>query len=128
MVMMNMEGEGLGDVQDYFRNKLVNMGVVKPTEEEAQKLAENAANQKPDPNTEYLQAAAKEAEAKATKARADTVLTIAKAEETQANTVKIASEIDDMEQQQAVAVIEKFGQKPTAQPTGASTAEIEGQV
>jgi len=128
MIMMNMEGEGLSDVQDYFRNKLVNMGVVKPTEEEAQKLAEKAANQKPDPNTEYLQAAAKEAEAKATKARADTVLVIAKAEETQANTVKIASEIDSMEQQQAMVVIEKFGQQPTAQPTGASTVENEGQV
>lgn len=123
MVMMNMEGEGLSDVQDYFRNKLVNMGVVKPTEEEAQKLSEKQASQKPDPNTEYLQAAAKEAEAKATKARADTVLVIANAEKTQAETVKIAAEIDDMEQQQAMQVIEKFGQQPNAQPPGASTGE-----
>src|SRR3990172_7076966 len=123
MIMMNMEGEGLADVQDYFRNKLVNMGVVKPTEEEAQKLAESKANAKPDANTEYLQAAAKEAEAKATKARADTVLVIANAEKTQAETVKIAAEIDDMEQQQAMQVIEKFGQQPNAQPPGASTGE-----
>src|SRR3990167_3141758 len=123
MIMMNMEGEGLADVQDYFRNKLVNMGVVKPTEEEAQKLAESKANAKPDANTEYLQAAAKEAEAKATKARAYTVLVIANAEKTQAETVKIAAEIDDMEQQQAMQVIEKFGQQPNAQPPGASTGE-----
>lgn len=109
MVMLNMEGEGISDVRDYFRRKLVNMGVVKPTEEEQQKLQEQQANAKPDPNAQYLQAAAAEAEAKAAKARADTVLTIANAEKTQAQTVQIAAEIDDMEQQQAMQVIEKLG-------------------
>lgn len=123
MVMMNMEGEGIGEVRDYFRRKLVNMGVVKPTDEEQQKLDEQAANAKPDPNSQYLQAAAAEAEANAAKARADTVLTIAKAEETQAKTVQIAAGIDDMEQRQAMQVIQHFGQQPTAQPPGASTGE-----
>jgi hypothetical protein len=123
--MSLMEGEGASDLTDFFRQKLVTMGAVKPTEEEQQKMQEQAANQQPDANTTYLNAAAEEATAKATKARADTVLTIAKAEETQMNTVKIASEIDNMEQQQAMAVIEKFGQQPNAQPPGAPTGEIE---
>jgi hypothetical protein len=32
MAMMNMEGEGIGDVRDYFRMRLVKMGVIKPTD------------------------------------------------------------------------------------------------
>jgi hypothetical protein len=123
MVMLNMEGEGIGEVRDYFRRKLVNMGVVKPTEEEQQKLDEQRSNAKLDPNAQYLQSAAAEAEANAAEARANTVLTIAKAEKTQAETVEISATIDDMEQRQAMTVIEKFGQQPTAQPPGASTGE-----
>ena len=92
--MMNMEGEGIGDVRDYFRQKLIKMGVVKPTDEEAAKLEAEAQNQPPDPNTTYLQAAAQEAEAKAAKARADTVLTVANAGKARAETAKTLTEID----------------------------------
>lgn len=66
MAMMNMEGEGINEVRDYFRKKLLRMGVVKPTEEEQRSMAEEQANQQPDPNTQYLQAAADEATANAT--------------------------------------------------------------
>ena len=31
MAMMNMEGEGIGEVRDYFRKRLVMMGVIEPT-------------------------------------------------------------------------------------------------
>lgn len=95
MAMMNMEGEGITEVRDYFRKKLLRMGVVKPTDDEAQTLMVEAQNAKPDANTQYLQSAATAEEARAVKARADTVLTVAKAEETQANTMKILSEIDE---------------------------------
>lgn len=108
MAMMNMEGEGIGDVRDYFRKKLLRMGVVKPSEQEAQELAKEQQNQKPDSNALYLEAAAQEAEAAAAESRADTVLKIAKAEETQAKTVKIASEIDATQQKQALEVIDRF--------------------
>jgi hypothetical protein len=97
MTMMNMEGEGISEVRDFFRNKLLKMGVVKPTEDEAQQLAEAKANEKPDPNTQYLAAAAEEAQANATQARAKTVLTVAQAEKTQAETAEIASNIDQSE-------------------------------
>lgn len=89
---MNMEGEGVKDANTYFRKKLVRMGVVKPSEDEAQELMAEMQNQPPDPNTLYLQAAAQEAEAKAAKARADTVETIASAELKHAQTVKTLSE------------------------------------
>lgn len=109
MALMNMEGEGIGDIRDFFRNKLLMMGVVKPTEEEAQKLAEMAQNQQPDPQAVYLQAAAEQALAEATKARADTVLTAAKAEQAKAQTLKTVAETDAAEQKQALEVIDRFG-------------------
>ena len=108
MAMMNMEGEGISDVRDYFRKKLLRMGVVKPSEQEAQDLAKEQQNQPKDPNALYLEAAAEEAAAAAAESRADTVLKIAKAEETQAKTMKIASEIDATQQKQALEVIDRF--------------------
>ena len=75
MAMMNMEGEGIGEVRGYFRNKLIKMGVVKPTDEEAKELTQEAANMPPDPNAEFLKASADQASAEAVKARADTVPT-----------------------------------------------------
>jgi len=116
MAMMNMEGEGISEVRDFFRLKLLKMGVVKPSEDEAKELSEAAANTQPDANTKYLEAAATAEEARAVKARADTVLTVAKAEETKANTMKIASEIDQAEAAQALEVIRTFGNaSPPAQ-------------
>lgn len=92
MALMNMEGEGIEDAREYFRNKLLRMGVVKPTEEEAKELAMQAQNQQPDPQSLALQGIAEEAQAKAAQARANTVKTIAESEETQAQTEKIKAE------------------------------------
>lgn len=108
MIMYNMEGEGIAEYRDYWRQKLVKMGAVKPSEEEAKAMAEAAHGQQPDPNSVYLQAAAEEAQAKAAKARADTVYTIANAENKRANTAKTISEIDANEQAQALEVIDRF--------------------
>lgn len=122
MAMLNMEGEGIGDVRDFFRNKLLKMGVLKPTKEEAVELAQAKANEPPDPNTQYLNAAADEAQAKAVKARADTVLTITKAEESKANTMKIVADVDVIEQQQALEVIDRFGMAGGSAPQPAQPA------
>ncbi|CAB4168899.1 Phage P22-like portal protein [uncultured Caudovirales phage] len=108
MAMMNMEGEGITEVRDYFRKKLLRMGVVKPTEEEAKAMAEEMQNAKPDPNTQYLQAAAEEASANATQARAKTILTMSQAEKTKAETVEIISNVDASEQAQALEVIDRL--------------------
>lgn len=95
MAMMNMEGEGVSEVRDYFRQRLIRIGVVKPTKEEAQQMAKEMANAKPSPQDEALMAMAEEANAKAVKARADTVLTVAKAEETKAKTVEILAGVGE---------------------------------
>lgn len=94
MALMNMEGEGISDVRKYFRMKLIKMGVVEPTPEEAQQLMAEMQGQQPDPQSQYFQAAAAEAQAKAQLAQANTVLTAAKAEETQAKTAETVATMD----------------------------------
>lgn len=94
MVMLNMEGEGISDVRSYFRKKLVKMGVLKPTESEMQELLQEQANQPPDPNAEYLKAAAIQAEAEGAAARAKTVVSLADAEKKKAEAMKILADMD----------------------------------
>jgi len=105
LIMMNMEGEGLTDARQYFRRKLVRMGVIKPTKEEAEELAQEAANAQPDPNAVLVQSMAEEAQAKGAKARADTVLTLAKAEQSRAETVKTMADIDIEQQKQVLDAV-----------------------
>ena len=96
MAIMNMDGEGISDVRDFFRARLLKIGVLKPTEEEAQQLmqAKLAEAQQQDPNAIFLQAAAEEAIAKAAKARADTVETVANAEFIRAKTIDTLAKVD----------------------------------
>jgi hypothetical protein len=102
MAMMNMEGEGINEVREYFRKQLVGMGVVKPTEEEQEQMALAAENQPEDPNAIFLQAAAEEAVAKAARARADTVKTVAEAELARARTVETLSKVEEDDQRLAI--------------------------
>jgi hypothetical protein len=102
MAMMNMEGEGVGDANVYFRKKLLRMGVVKPTDDEAQELMAEMQGQPQDPNAMYLQAAAEEATAKAAKARADTVETVASAELKRAQTLETLGKVDQTAQDMAM--------------------------
>jgi hypothetical protein len=102
MAMMNMEGEGLSDTNAYFRKKLLRMGVVKPTEEEAQELMAEMQGKPQDPNAMYLQAAAEEATAKAAQARANTVKTVADAELSRAKTLETLGKVDETAQNMAL--------------------------
>jgi len=117
--MMNMEGEGVNEVRDYYRKKLLRMGVIEPTREESQMLAQEAQNQQPDANTIYLQSEAKKNEALAVKAQADTQLTLARSEETKAKTVDVLSRLDLEEQRTLMELLSKISQNQTAtvQPT-----------
>lgn len=122
--LMNMEGEGLSDIRDYFRKQLVQMGVIKPTEEEAQQLA--AAGQQQDPNAVFLQAAAEEAMAKAAKARADVVKTVAESELTQAKTVETLAKVGgEGASQEAVSAQVDRGMAMASPVQGGSPSERE---
>ena len=103
MAMMNMEGEGIGDVRDFFRKQLLRMGVVKPTEQEAEQLMaeQQAQGQQQDPNAIFLQAAAEEAVAKAAQARASTIKTVADAGLSRAKTAETLAKTS-LEQQNLV--------------------------
>jgi hypothetical protein len=73
------------------------MGVVTPTEEEGQILADQQAKaeqQPPDANTQFLQASATKAMADAAAQEAKTVLTQAQVQKTVAETDKIVAETD----------------------------------
>ena len=87
MTMMNMEGEGIADVREYFRKQLVNMGVLKPTEEEAQQISEAQQQaQQPTPEQQYLLSQAQK--------------TLAEVEKIKADAMKVVSEINPVAQEQ----------------------------
>ncbi len=112
MAIMNMDGEGIGDIKDFFRKKLVQMGVVPPTEEEQQQMLEAMMMQgeQQDPQSAYLIAEATKAQALAVKAQADTEYTLARTEETRAKTAETISNIDIDQRKSAVETAEKIGQ------------------
>jgi hypothetical protein len=108
MTMMNMEGEGISDVRDFFRNRLIRMGVVKPTEQEAEALMAEmeAQGQQRDPNAIFLEAAAEEAVAKAAQARASTIKTVADAELSRARTIETLAKSGEIEQNVTLTSLE----------------------
>jgi len=113
MTIMNMEGEGIADVREFFRKKLVKMGAMEPNDEEAKAMAAAAAE--PDPQKEALLAMAEEANAKATKARADVLQTMADVELTHAKTVETLANVDMDSTRAAIEGVERMfkpGQKP----------------
>jgi hypothetical protein len=119
MAMMNMEGEGIGDANAYFRKKLLRMGVLKPTEDEIQELMAEMQGTPQDPNSIYLQAAAEEATAKAAKARADTVETVASAELKRAQTLETLGKVDQTAQDMAMTnakAVQEILQSQIVQP------------
>jgi uncharacterized protein YdaT len=116
MAIMNMEGEGINDIRMYFRKKLVTMGVLSPTDDEQAQMKQ-AANQ-PDPQSQYLAAAAKQAEAEAVSANADTILKLAKADQAKADTAKTISEISQADRDHSLRAVETLhkvisSQQPT---------------
>jgi hypothetical protein len=125
MAMMNMEGEGLSDTNAYFRKKLLRMGAVKPTEDEAEELMAEMQSKPQDPNAMYLQAAAEEATAKAAQARASTVKTVADAELSRAKTVETLSNIDMDSQDHAMKMMQDMIPPGQFEPTPGTTVMIE---
>ena len=114
MIMLNMDGEGVAEVRDYFRQEMIKMKVVKPTDEEAAALAEEQKNQEPSANDKYLEAAAIAEQARAVEAQADALLKDAKTDKTRAETVETLSDIENQKLQQSLDIIKELG--PNIQP------------
>jgi fumarate hydratase class II len=95
-------------------SSLLMMGVLKPTEAEAQEMAAAAQNAQPDPQAQYLQAASEEAIARASKAQADSILAVARAEEARAKTTETLSKVSTTDQDRIFALADRLTQP--AQP------------
>ena len=108
MAMLNMEGEGIADVRDFFRKRLVKLGALKPNDDEAEAMAAELANAQPDPNAVYLQAAAANEEAKAKKAQADSINALADAALTRAKTLETMATMDINEQNHALEIAQQM--------------------
>jgi len=106
MIVMNMDGEGLADAREFFRKKLVDMGVLKPTDDDIKAAEAAAANAQPDPNAVFVQAAAEKAMAEAERARADVVKTGAETELTQAKTLETLERLQLDADQQIIDVVQ----------------------
>lgn len=81
--VMNQDGEGQSDMQEWARKKLIEIGVAQPTQEEMQKLQQAAQEQEqapPDPAQQALMAQAQELASKAKLNEAKSVETLASAE------------------------------------------------
>ena len=102
MAMLNMEGEGISDVKEYFRKKMVKLGALKPNDEEAKQMADAVG--KKDPNALALEAMANEADANATKARADVMKTMADVKLKQAQVLETEANTK-LKESQAIATL-----------------------
>lgn len=109
MVLMNLEGEGMGDIRAFYRKKLVSMGVIEPTEDEKQQLQaaqQQAASAPPDANTQFLQASAQKALADAQQSGAKTELISAQVESTRADAIAKLAGIGQDAAAHALAVVQ----------------------
>lgn len=108
LALMNMEGEGLSDVRQFARNKLVRSRVIKPTAQEQEEMSAEAQGQAPDPQAQYLMAAADEAATQAQKNRAQVVETISNAELKRAKTAETYANVSDSVTRQQLASAESL--------------------
>jgi len=93
------------------------MGVLPPNEEDKKRIMEAMANQQLDPNTVFMQAAAEEAAAKATRARAEVVKAMADTELTRAKTVETLANIDMSQRDQILRTADTLGSMLREQAT-----------
>lgn len=121
-LLQNIDIEGAQDINEYFRKKMVRKGIYKPTEEDQKAMAEEAASQKPDPNTLYLEAEAENARSKAILNETAAALNLAKAEETKAKILEIAERVALDKRGQFIQTMESILQA-TRQPQKSETKQ-----
>ena len=93
LMLFNMDGEGLGDVREFYRKQLVQLGAMQPSEADLEAAQQAMEGAQPDPQAELIAAITAKEAALAEKAQADTAYTIARTEGEQADTLKTLSDI-----------------------------------
>jgi len=125
--LLQMEGEGIEDIRAWSRSKLVKQGVLKPTPEEAQALAEEAKNAKPSPNDQFLLAAAEEARAKAQNVMHEAAKTVAQTDKVKADTIVALAGVDLDRRKAAVDAAKSVHEMLTTPMPPAPGTQGEGQ-
>jgi len=118
MAMMNMEGEGISEVREYFRDKLIKLRVIKPTDQEAAELQQQAANQQPSPQDQYFMAEAAKAQTDALKNQVETIREQAEADKTRAETQEIIAKLGLDRLRAMAGAVEELGPRVDVPPTG----------
>jgi len=101
MAMMNMEGEGIKEVRNYFRKKLVAMGVLEPTDAEQEEMDAQQGQQQPNAQDQFLMAEAAKAQMEIGKVQAETILKQAQTQKTEAETAETLAGIPNAERESA---------------------------
>lgn len=120
VIFQNLDGEGLQDLKDWNRKRLINMGIVKPTEEEQAELTAAAQNAAPDPQAQFLAAESEKSKALAQKATADTTKSLAEAEKIAAETQEILKKIGALDVDTLIKLVEAH--KNNVSPSAPATA------
>jgi hypothetical protein len=122
VIFQNLDGEGLKDLKDWNRKRLISMGIIKPTEEEQAELEAAAQGQQPSAQDTFLAAESEKSKALAQKATADTTLSLANAEKVQAETSEILKKIGALDVDTLIKLVEahKSNLTPEAAPTQAA--------
>lgn len=129
--MLNMDGEGVEDLQSWMRSKALSIGLVKPTKDEQDQIDQaQQQEQAPDPQAQALMAAAEQAKALAGKAQADTELSKAKTIQTLADADKTRQETDHAATERKVGMLGKVRDFFTPRPmeTPAPINSSQGQM
>lgn len=125
-VVQNLDGEGLDDLSAFARKQLVQAGVVKPTDEEAQELAKQqaeAANAPPDAATVALLAQARESDSNSTKNQASAVQSLSTAELNQAKAAQAVSDTNASQLSTIIQMLQGIEGRVTGQADQISAAQ-----
>lgn len=107
-ILRNQEGEGMGPVREYFRKKLVSMGVEEPTDADLAEAQKKAENRQPGPQENYMAAAADNERAQAMESMADAEEAMASAEEKRAKAAATLASIPREDRRAAAEEGEKI--------------------
>lgn len=103
-ILAHIEGEGLSDLNAWARAKSIRLGIAKPTDEEKAEMAQEQANQQPDPQAAYLLAEADKSKAETLGKMADVGLKEAQTEKARAEAAAAIAGIASDQVQQAIDI------------------------
>jgi hypothetical protein len=119
LAINHIQAEGMREVKQWSRRKLVSMGVYQPTDEEKAELEAQQANAQPSAQDQYLMAAAQKQKADAANALKDGNLTDAKVAQTTADAISKLAAIEQGREAHAVDLAMRIEQHGTSQAQAA---------